>query len=441
MIAVPAKLPKRPEPKRLNLGAAVMHPGWLLEIKGWAAAPPDARVVLRADGELLGEAVRGMVRKDVLKENPWIGTDECGFGLVRPHVAMGHAVQVSAVVLSASGEVLDHATRVYDLVELAKARPAKPPSWWRSGGMKFLREAGSSLVHGWAAGAPVPFLLEGFAGPRRVWLQGGRARPDVMGKLEGFPQQTPGFSAHLGPEESWMLEAAGAFTLVGYSRAGALHRVRARHCVLACYNMIIPYLLRDLSAEQSHALAQNVKFPLVYTKVVIRNWQSFMKLGVHEIYAPSQPYSRVKLDYPVDIGGYSHPRDPNQPIGLHMVYVPTSPNTGMDARTQARVGRGKLYGMSFEYMEGMIRDQLQAMLGPVGFDHQKDIQAITINRWSHGYSYFSNSLFDDEQESEKLMNLARTKVGNVTIANSDAAWDAYAHAAIDEAWRAVGELS
>jgi len=89
----------------------------------------------------------------------------------------------------------------------------------------------------------------------------------------------------------------------------------------------------------------------------------------------------------------------------------------------------------------MIRDQLQAMLGPAGFDHQKDIQAITINRWSHGYSYFSNSLFDDEEESEKLMNLARTKVGNVTIANSDAAWDAYAHAAIDEAWRAVGELS
>lgn len=228
---------------------------------------------------------------------------------------------------------------------------------------------------------------------------------------------------------------------VGYSRAGALHRVRARHCVLACYNMIIPYILRDLSAEQSHALAQNVKFPLVYTKVVIRNWQSFMKLGVHEIYAPSQPYSRVKLDYPVDIGGYSHPRDPNQPIGLHLVYVPTSPNAGMDARTQARVGRGKLYGMSFEYMEGMLRDQLQAMLGPAGFDHQKDIQAITINRWSHGYSYFSNSLFDDEEESEKLMNLARTQVGNVTIANSDAAWDAYAHAAIDEAWRAVGELA
>ncbi|MBB4817007.1 spermidine dehydrogenase [Pseudomonas alcaligenes] len=227
---------------------------------------------------------------------------------------------------------------------------------------------------------------------------------------------------------------------VGYSRGGQLHRVRGKHTVLACYNMIIPYILRDLSAEQAHALAQNVKFPLVYTKVVIRNWQSFRKLGVHEIYAPNQPYSRVKLDYPVDIGGYRHPRDPNQPIGLHMVHVPTSPNMDMDARTQARVGRTKLYAMSFEQMEKAIRDQLQAMLGPVGFDHQKDILGITVNRWSHGYAYFANSLFDDEDESEKLMNLARTKVGNVTIANSDAAWSAYAHAAIDEAWRAVGEL-
>ena len=225
-----------------------------------------------------------------------------------------------------------------------------------------------------------------------------------------------------------------------YSRAGQLHRVRSTHCVLACYNMMIPYLLRDLSTEQADALKQNVKFPLVYTKVLIRHWQSFIKLGVHEIYAPNQPYSRVKLDYPVDIGGYRHPRDPNQPIGLHMVHVPTTPNAGLDARSQARLGRSKLYAMSFEAMEGMVRDQLQAMLGPAGFDHNKDVQAITINRWPHGYSYSANSLFDDEQESEKLINLARQQVGNVAIANSDAAWNAYAHAAIDEAWRAVNEL-
>jgi len=227
---------------------------------------------------------------------------------------------------------------------------------------------------------------------------------------------------------------------IGYSRGGQLAQVRGKRCILACYNMMIPYLLRDLPTEQAQALSQNVKYPLVYTKVVVRNWTSFQKLGVHEIYAATQPYSRIKLDYPVSMGGYDHPRDPTQPIGLHMVYVPTSPNSGMNGRDQARAGRGKLYGQTFEQLEAQLRDQLQRMLGPGGFNHQTDILAITVNRWSHGYATFSNSLFDDADESEKLKDLARQPLGHVSIANSDAAWSAYAHAAIDEAYRAVGEV-
>lgn len=228
---------------------------------------------------------------------------------------------------------------------------------------------------------------------------------------------------------------------IGYSRGGQLVQVRARHCVMACYNMMIPYLLRDLPAEQAQALSQNVKFPLVYTKVVVRNWQAFQKLGVHEIYAATQPYSRIKLDYPVSMGGYEHPRDPAQPIGLHMVYVPTTPNAGMNGRDQARTGRAKLYAQSFDQLEAQLRDQLQRMLGPGGFDHQRDILAITVNRWSHGYSCFTNTLYDDAEQTERWMEQAKKPLGNVTIANSDAAWSAYAHAAIDEAWRAVGELA
>lgn len=228
---------------------------------------------------------------------------------------------------------------------------------------------------------------------------------------------------------------------LGYMRDNQLVRVQAKHCVLACYNMMIPHLLRDLPEDQAAALHQNVKLPLVYTKVVLRNWHSFKNLGVHEIYAATQPYSRIKLNYPVDLGGYTSPRDPSEPMGLHLVYVPTSPGSGMSARDQARTGRALLYTTTFEQMEAQLRDQLQRMLGPGGFQHQQDILEITINRWPHGYAYYANSLFDDEEESEAIMELARRPVGRVTIANSDAAWDAYAHAAIDEAYRAVQELS
>ena len=40
----------------------------------------------------------------------------------------------------------------------------------------------------------------------------------------------------------------------------------------------------------------------------------------------------------------------------------------------------------------------------------------------------------------KAVFTARRGWGRVAIANSDAGWSAYAHAAIDQAYRAVGEL-
>jgi spermidine dehydrogenase len=51
-----------------------------------------------------------------------------------------------------------------------------------------------------------------------------------------------------------------------------------------------------------------------------------------------------------------------------------------------------------------------------------------------------NTLVDDEDEAAATIELERRKSGRVTIANSDAGWEAYAHAAIDQAYRAVGEF-
>lgn len=228
---------------------------------------------------------------------------------------------------------------------------------------------------------------------------------------------------------------------VSYINGRNISKVRAGQVVMAGYNMMIPYLVPEMPQAQQEALKQNVKSPLVYSKVVIRNWQPFIKLGVHEVYSPTAPYSRVKLDYPVSMGGYQHPRDPNQPIGLHMVYVPTLAGSGLSPREQSRKGRALLLGTPFEVHEQMIREQLQGMLGAAGFDHQRDIQAITVNRWSHGYSYFLNGMFDDEAEAKKIITTARQPIGKIVIANSDSDWSPYANSAIDQAWRAVNELA
>ena len=233
---------------------------------------------------------------------------------------------------------------------------------------------------------------------------------------------------------------AGERVLVGYVRKGVSHRVEAKHAVLACFHMVIPYIMPELAAPQREALARNVKTPLVYTNVLVRDWHPWVRLGVHDISAPMSFHSRVKLDFPVSLGGYRHPRNPSEPICLHLVHVPGAPNRGLDARTQFRLGRARLLDMTFADFEDTIRDELDRILAEGGFSSARDIAAITVNRWPHGYGYVANSLYD-EDDYESVLERAREKVGRVAIANSDAAGDAYAHLAIAEAARAVSELA
>jgi len=82
------------------------------------------------------------------------------------------------------------------------------------------------------------------------------------------------------------------------------------------------------------------------------------------------------------------------------------------------------------------------MLGPTGFDPARDIDGITVNRWAHGYAHEYNSLSDpDWAEDEKPWVVGRKRFGRIAIANSDAAASAYSDAAIDQAYRAVSELT
>ena len=233
---------------------------------------------------------------------------------------------------------------------------------------------------------------------------------------------------------------AGDRVQVAYVRDGALRGVEARHIVLACFHMMIPHIMPSLPAPQRAALAGNVKTPICYTNVLVRNWRALANLKVSSIHAPMGFHHQVSLDFPVSLGGYRHPRDPSEPMLLHLVHVPGAPNQGLDARTQFRVGQGKLYAMTFADFEARIRDDLDRMLGPGGFDSGRDIAAITVNRWPHGYSYVGNSLYDPDDYDDTVLKVARQRFGPVAIANTDAGGDAWVHYAIDQADRAVKEL-
>jgi spermidine dehydrogenase len=226
---------------------------------------------------------------------------------------------------------------------------------------------------------------------------------------------------------------------IAYMRGKKLQSVRAKNCVLACYNGMIPYICPELPPKQKEALSYLVKTPLVYTHVALRNWTSFAKLGVGQIVAPGGYHTHTALDFPVSIGEYAFPNKPEEPMVLFMLRTPCKP--GMPMRDQFRMGRIELMETPFSEFERNIRDQLGRMLGAAGFDPARDIRGITVNRWAHGYAYTPNSLFDpDWKEEEKPWVIGRKPFGSIAIANSDAGANAYTDEAIDQAWRAVGEV-
>ena len=232
---------------------------------------------------------------------------------------------------------------------------------------------------------------------------------------------------------------------VGYVRHGQTHRVQARSCVLACYHSIIPFLCPQLPGSQRKALARQVKAPILYTNVALRNWQAFKSLGIGAAVMPGGYHTMAMLDFPVSLGGYEFSGGPDEPVIVHMERFVHRNNEGLNVAEQRRLGRHELFTTSFESIERSVRSQLAGMLSGGGFDPAGDIEAITVNRWAHGYSLGYNRIFDQvysDWDDERHPHVqARKPFGRISIANCDAAASAWLPSAIEQAHRAVSELS
>ena len=226
------------------------------------------------------------------------------------------------------------------------------------------------------------------------------------------------------------------------SDGNAMH-VRSAGAVLACWNSVIPYICDEIPQKQKEALSYGVKAPLVYTGVLVSNWQSFVDAGISRVTAPGGYHPSIGLQPMLEMGSYRTARSPDQPIVIRMSCYFSAP--GLSRREQHRAGRAELLATTFDTFEHHIRDQLSRILGPTGFDDESDILGITVNRWPHGYTYSYNPLFDPQEwahttTAERPAVIGRQPIGRITIANSDAAASPHTDAAIGEAYRAVSEL-
>ena len=231
------------------------------------------------------------------------------------------------------------------------------------------------------------------------------------------------------------------YVQIDYVQQGKPLRITANHCVLACYNNLIPALCPEMSDAQKSGLGYGVRVPFVYANILLENGRAFSELGVQITQCPYDPFQWVSAAPTVTSGGYEPPRGPDDPMVVFMMASPT-PADGTQGTTRdlLRLGRHKIYASTFDDYEQQIREQLQKMLGKHGFNHEQDIKAITVNRIPHGYAYWYQGLDDPEwEEGQAPHEIGRQQFGRISIANTDSEVTPLMNAAFDAAHRAVEE--
>jgi spermidine dehydrogenase len=229
---------------------------------------------------------------------------------------------------------------------------------------------------------------------------------------------------------------------ITYVRDGRANRVWAHSCVLAGYNAMIPYLCPELPVRQREALALAVKVPIIYSTVLLRNWQAWKEIGIGAVTAPGSYHANAMIDFPVSVGGYEFSRGPEDPVVVHMERFGNIPGTASPPRDQFRAERRRMLGTPFANIEREIRTQLTGTLASGGFDPARDIEAITVNRWAHGYAYSYNHQFDAVDTEDELPHvIGRARFGRIAVANSDAGALPTIDSAIDQAHRAIEDLA
>ncbi|WP_374572068.1 NAD(P)-binding protein [Phenylobacterium sp.] len=263
---------------------------------------------------------------------------------------------------------------------------------------------------------------------------------------------------HLGAKPH-LLEPDTREVLVSYLNGGKAYSVKAANVVLACMNNVSAFICPELPDVQKTALRTAVRAANQATNVMFRNWKAFEEAGLTGATAPNSFYGRMGLSSPRFFGPTTPSLSPSEPIivsfstggnsgicanptMLQALCGEATPEPGTPADDQFRAVRHGLLGAPFEVFERQVRDLSARVLRGTSFDPARDIVAITVNRWPHGFATGRNDLFDPPLEPGAFPPpvVARQPWGRIAIANTDAGGVSTMQTAFDQAFRAVNDL-
>ena len=204
---------------------------------------------------------------------------------------------------------------------------------------------------------------------------------------------------------------------IAYVRNGRVERFQARRVVMACGNWVNLYAIRDLPTEHMHACRQFHRSPMLVVNVALRHWRFLYDLGLTACRWFDGFGFSCNIRRSMVVEGFRQPLDPDRPVVLTF-YVPFY-YPGKDIADQGVMGRTELLSTGYAEYERQIKDQMTKLFGAAGFNAEKDIAGIVLNRWGHAYVDPQPGFYFGIDGKPAPSDILRKRFGRISIGHSE----------------------
>jgi len=231
---------------------------------------------------------------------------------------------------------------------------------------------------------------------------------------------------------------ASSVTVV-YLNGGKLYRVKARSTVMAGGSWTTKHIVKDLPSTHQQAYAQFYRSPCMMANVAVRNWRFLYKMGMSGCRWFEGVGNYMEVRKLALTGNEDATIGPDSPTVLSLKVLYSYP--GYSTEDQGNRGRAELMRTSFKEYETRIREQFSDMFAGAGFDAQRGVAGIILNRWGHAYlSPQPGFFFGRDGKPAPREILRNAPFGRIAFANTDLAGAMDHRYSILEAKRAVEQL-
>jgi spermidine dehydrogenase len=227
---------------------------------------------------------------------------------------------------------------------------------------------------------------------------------------------------------------------VTYLKDGELRSLTANHVVMAGQQHLNKRVVSDLPEEHRDAMNQFMHAPMMVINVALTNWKFMERLGVASVRWFGDDlgwFTTLRRQMIID-GEEPMPLDPSKPTVLTMYNSFCIP--GMSVEEQTVAARMRMFTMSYADIEKRIRSQFTKMFGPAGFDADRDIAGIVVNRQGHAYVVTPPGFFFGRNGRPPPSDVVRKPHGRITFAHAELLGYQMWEGAVHEGERAAEQL-